>query len=335
LTWQVKTEADGSFRWTIPPGRGKLVIPGPVVGYQTIWKYSLDDVGGRFAQAVDVRPGQPIPALRFTLSRGAVIAGRALDPDGKPVAGARIQITQVGESRSWPGPDRVTDVEGQFTLSGINPDEEVVVVLRHPGRRLATQVRFSGGQHEKQPAVRDIVLRPLGTVAGQVLKEDQKPLAEAVVQLWMERSRSGFTEVEEPVATDAEGRFSFATLVPGARYLIGVRADGFTRASSQAVLVLAEAGKTHRLPALTLLRTDQSITGRVVDPAGQPMAGVRVRAGDRTGVTDAQGRFRLTELARGDADLWATVLGGNLQFHLGRVPAGSRDVNLKLDLNKR
>jgi RNA polymerase sigma factor (sigma-70 family) len=334
LTSQVKTEADGSFRWAVPPGPGKLIVYGLVAGYQTpIWSGSLDDAGEHFVWKIDVHPNQAVPEVRFTLSRGRVMAGRAVDPGGRPLAGARIQITRSKENSSLPEPDRVTDSEGKFTLSGINPDEEAVVVLRHPQRRLAAQVRFSGGQDEKKPEMRDVVLRPLGAVAGQVLGEDQKPRTEAIVHLSRETTRSVFGEVEEPVATDAEGRFSFTSLVSGARYLVRVHAQGYTEAFSQPLL--AEAGKTHSLPALTLRRTDQSITGRVVDPTGLPLAGVRVSAGDRRGVTDSQGRFQLTELPREDVNLWATVPGVNLMFHLGRVPAGSRDLNLELDLHKQ
>jgi hypothetical protein len=342
LTFPTQTKADGSFRQVVPPGRGRLIVYGQVVGYQTpLWTGSLDDAAERFVRQIDAAADRRVPEVQFTLSQGLLTAGRALDPDGKPIKGACISVTRLKANSSLPEPDQMADAEGKFTLSGFNPDEQIVVLLRDPSRRLAAQVQLAGGGNGNNPVERDFILCPLGSVTGEVVDEDQKPISGVTVRLRKEMGNLFF--VDEVMAADAEGRFTFATLVPGVSYHVGVDAEGITQVVSSRFR--AEAGQTHALPALRPLRTNQSISGKIVDPAGKPMAGVKVygylrtNAADnqisyqsRTRLTDVEGRFHLSDLPRGQIDISAVVPGiADLSFYLGRIEAGNKDVRLELN----
>ncbi len=83
-------------------------------------------------QAEDARPARVLPVIRLLLGRKTV-KGRVVDPDGKPIAGAKVidseylsppTTTNVDDSRigtgNWPwirkALDRtVTDHDGRFT----------------------------------------------------------------------------------------------------------------------------------------------------------------------------------------------------------------------------
>jgi RNA polymerase sigma factor (sigma-70 family) len=338
--WRTHTRADGSFRCAVPPGPGKLVLHGWVAGYQTpVWSGSLDDVAERFVRAIDVPADQAPPEVQFTLSRGLLTRGRALDPEGKPVAKARLHARRFTDNSSLAEPDQATDADGKFTLSGFNPEEQVLVMLWHPERRLAAQIQLSGGDAENKPVSRDVVLRPLGAVTGQVLDEGQKPLAGAVVHLWKEERGGYYSRVDQPLTVDANGHFTFHALVAGVRYLVGVEADGFAKVSSPSFVV--EAGQTHRLAALNAPKTDQSITGTIVDPMGIPIAGIkvsgrlrrnRVHHESRVRITDGEGRFHLTDLPQGQVNLRAVVPGiVDRSFDLGSFPTGKQEIRIKLD----
>ncbi len=66
------------------------------------------------------------------LQRGAVLTGRLVDRDGKPLAGVRMSASwsKPGENRYWPQnpPESpVTDDDGKFTIRWLIPDHEYLV----------------------------------------------------------------------------------------------------------------------------------------------------------------------------------------------------------------
>jgi hypothetical protein len=103
------------------------------------------------------------------------------------------------------------------------------------------------------------------------------------------------------------------------------------------------AARGKSAPLRIVLRRGATLTGRAVDPAGQPIPGVELILGpvaeargmwrapksDNQTVSDAAGRFRLADLSPGDFDLWVVHRGFAPRAVRGvEVPAESRTADL-------
>ena len=116
---------------------------------------------------------------------------------------------------------------------------------------------------------------PKGTVSGQVLGTDLKPLGEASVKMTIGSSA-------EPVAatTDAEGNFEFTDVPAGAQVLLTFTKQGYAtlRASSE---VPSSAGNVPinngnaSFGPITLAKLDGTLNFLLVTPQGRPAAGVK------------------------------------------------------------
>ena len=163
-----------------------------------------------------------------------------------------------------------------------------------------------------------------GIIRGRVINQRGEPVMCANVRL--------LTRGREPVvATDAEGRFEFTGL-PAGRY--GLEATkilhltgryGSDRSGAPSTRITLADGRTLTDRDI-LLPTGSSITGTVVDDAGEPVADVVIRALRPRGSTDARfasnafggppqrtddrGRFRLFGLLPGQYFVAASTNGG-------------------------
>jgi hypothetical protein len=116
---------------------------------------------------------------------------------------------------------------------------------------------------------------PKGTVSGQVLGTDLKPLADAAVEITIGSS-------EEPLAgtTDAKGNFEFKGVPAGSHVLLTFTKTGYAtlRATSE---IPSSAGNVPLNNAnvsfgpVTLTRLDGSLRFLLVTPQGRPAANVR------------------------------------------------------------
>jgi hypothetical protein len=318
---------------------------------------STPPVGGVVAEVessssrdVDPRLDRPAAGLKFTLSRGLVVKGRAVDPDGKPVAGARVRPLDVGfllDGSADGGESALprTDADGRFEVSGLDPAGEHDVEIVQRDRKLGARVMVPGPDRVN-PAVVDVTLRPLGSFRGRVLDGDGKALRAPTVKLQaLSRGvQSIGAEVATLDATGPDGSFTLVGVVADSPYLVSVSAEGHS-ASNTATLTL-EAGEEGTLPDFRLVVTDREVEGAVVDPRGKGVAGVSVGfdVGSNNGVqingmsytqTDENGRFHLENLPRGTITLMAyrqPPPGENRITNLVRaeVEADKKDVQIVL-----
>src|SRR5262249_52030665 len=95
--------------------------------------------------------------------------------------------------------------------------------------------------------------------------------------------------------TDANGRFEIANVKPASRIAVYINKAGYAGVWSPRVT--AEKSKDVELGDLVLKKATRELTGRVVNPSDQPIAGARVAVQDFCGdvetVTGPDGRFRL------------------------------------------
>jgi protocatechuate 3,4-dioxygenase beta subunit len=305
LASPTKTGPDGRFRMALPTGLGLIGIAEPVPGYVSadVASAGLRGKEGRLLHRVDPKPGQAITGLKLTLSRGLIAKFHVLDPAGKPVPGAEVS-------------GFFSDAAGNVTLSGLDPEQGHELVFSHPERQLGARVLVAPSV-DRKPVLRDVPLQPMGSATGRALDEDHKPVPRALVTLlkWSPFSTGKMTffstSPAEVVNADQAGRYCVHSLVPGIRYSVNLSFPGRAAVACQ---FDATTEPAERLPDLVLPKADQVLAGVVVDPRGQPLAGVRVAGsvappeGMPAGVritsnwqvlTDKEGRFRLKALPKG------------------------------------
>jgi hypothetical protein len=91
----------------------------------------------------------------LTLSRPSTVSGRIRRPDGKPIAGARVESLppETDGPPAWPAGFAVTEIDGTFRLDGVAPGVTVVAAARVGFMRFDLE----DGDSERQ---RTIVVRP-------------------------------------------------------------------------------------------------------------------------------------------------------------------------------
>ncbi|HKE01894.1 MAG TPA: carboxypeptidase-like regulatory domain-containing protein [Planctomycetota bacterium] len=179
-----------------------------------------------------------------------------------------------------------------------------------------------------------------GRIVGRLVDENGDAVPGARVSLAFREtdqpSRAWLTRnaalAKRDVFTDAEGTFELRDVSPGA-YWIGPSAFQRTFPPIAAPLSIPASGGV--VEATVHVTGRLAITGRVVDRAGAPIAGVMVRASwDRTdgeleAATSMDGAFELSPLPPGDATLRVDTFGRPRAG--ARVAAGTSDVVLVVD----
>lgn len=240
----------------------------------------------------------------------ASVSGTIKNDDGAVVPGARVCATVYTNEISQellPDPFCTNaDDNGKYTITELFADELAVTAMAktympgayHPkGERHTTQFRIAPG--EAKTGI-DIVLRKGGVeITGTVSDLTGGPIANAVVQ-----ARAGWRDnVGTPaVETDAKGTFSL-WVRPG-EATVEASAEGY-----------ASGSETGKAPGSfdILLTPEGSLAGVVVDAAsGKPVAGVPIEVGDarwgggdKSDISDEQGKFRVTRLEPGRYTVFA------------------------------
>ncbi len=254
-------------------------------------------------------PGVAVPSetpVRIVLQPTARVAGRTLDPEGKPVAGASVFLSEQ-ESKSLGGQSVLmpsgrfhrgtADDEGGFSFDGVSPGP-FTLSARAPRRQEAelANLEVKGGQ---DLTGLDLVLAPGAEVAGKVLSPEGRPVPETEVAV-VEASENGFPSFSPLRATtDGDGQYRIEGIPPG-KHTLEAHAEGYRRAVRDVELTPAAAAVDFAL------ERGLEASGRVVDDAGNPVPGARLLlvAGQnafdspRT-VSGADGTFRFSGLQDG------------------------------------
>lgn len=224
------------------------------------------------------------------------LEGQVIDADDRPVGNAVVALSS--------NPRRLarTEADGSFVFDRLVGRAYTVAAVTADAVAGPITVRLTA---RSEP----VILRL--TAAGRlevtvVAQEDRRPIAGASVDL---RDVAGVGGV-----TGADGKTMLRPLGPG-RHLVEASADGFAPAAAG----VATSGRAGAVQKQTIeLRRGAAVSGKVVDPAGKPVAGARVRSvavarvfqlGWLRGagaLTDADGRWALPALPAGTFRFAAT-----------------------------
>jgi RNA polymerase sigma factor (sigma-70 family) len=279
------TTGDGHFQMVVPPSPGHLLVRAATPDYLHVTMSNLELRTGLLPNRlmypdalarIDPQPDETAHEVTMRLRRGVTVAGRAIGPDGNPVAKAiafgRSYVPYNGRgaltfSYSNVYLSAITVRDGQFEIPGCDPEKPSVFYFFDRENQLGATVKLAGKSARNGPIV--VKLQKCG--AARVRYKD--PQGKPIVGCQLEgRPRSGLqdyllliitpgetdstprdktmadkefhTNLDEKrlrgLRTDADGRATMVSLIPGATYRF--RGRDFT----------AEAGKTIDLPDVTI-----------------------------------------------------------------------------------
>ena len=242
--------------------------------------------------ALGVLIGQP--PVRASLSQPTTDQSASVtiiaeeDGSGVPIGGIPITITLVSRDSRTVASKGTTFADGTMEVPGLAPGRYFVAasspeLLDAPSPGIGGQrsVNLQPGAHQviafrfRRPAV----------IRGQVLSPTGRPVAGATVEVVTTKSEFRGRRVVEAglgSSTDAEGRFRIEKLVPG-RYLVRARLPASvdaplnfvyvpgTTTSSQATLVMLEAGADVAIGITARAVPAVAVGGRVVNAGGDPV----------------------------------------------------------------
>jgi hypothetical protein len=272
------SDLDGNYQIEdLPPGTLRVLARHP-------------DFMEALSDPVTLEPGGAA-RVTLTLERGASLGGRVLDPLGRPVARARLELLS---SRTTPV-SALTGADGSFAFRAVPTHVDLLVARPEERRRFVLREAL-----ELEPGeAREVSIslppeRPALTVATR--SDDGQPLGGASVTLL---SLDPAVPLRESAESDARGECALLDAV-GIPATLRVQAPGFRifEAELDPVPARVEVALTHGL----------TVAGRVTQASGRE--GVRgaeltlLQDGERrSGRSDDSGDFEIVGAALGPATL--------------------------------
>ena len=196
---QSVSDDDGSFRLEHVP-RGSVLLRG------------YDGDNAATSMTVDAKDCSKIAPIKLVMSPGGSVEGLALRADGKPIAGARLNITE----RAVGIVNAVSDAQGHYRFDDL-PAGIFRIQLEHEGQSALKFVQV----RENATAKLDISLfgQGSGKLEGKVIAGN-KPISGARLLIASNHGRNEGVAMYFPV-TGNDGSFNVPSLPPGA-YLVSV-----------------------------------------------------------------------------------------------------------------
>ncbi|HEY0476119.1 MAG TPA: carboxypeptidase-like regulatory domain-containing protein [Kofleriaceae bacterium] len=247
--------------------------------------------GDQGTSDVQIAAGMPEVILRVT--PGGSIAGRVVDGDGKPVAGAGVVASDVSQGERTTirngaitsGVQGLTDAAGAYTLVGLAPGSYRLGALDR-GRPLRLRGKPPGVElaaAEHKTGVDLAIDRPTGVISGTVTGPDGKPLVDAWVSVQQDvmamlagrpgdddrgqpasrtmvvdnRDGGGADATLPPALTDAQGHYAIRGLPPATYSVLAEAQRGQLRARAGDV----RPDATVDLRALPVTALSGTVTG--------------------------------------------------------------------------
>lgn len=253
----IQTDAEGKFR------REKL-RGGPIELEVSAAGFTTKKLG------VKLELGKETEAS-LILNGDAILTGTVLNAaTDEPIPNAEITIDKTSLAIQ-------TDQDGKFRLEGASPGKVVAKIHAAGFDDAQSTVELVSGK------AMDIKssLTGNGTLTGEILTDDGKPIEGATIQMAGTKSK---------VQSDKDGKFTWQKIRSGIAKLT-VSAPGYEAVQVDKDVAAGEVTKV----SATKLSSDLALTGQVINAiTDKPVPGARVELLDRKLSTeaDAEGRFR-------------------------------------------
>jgi len=337
---------DGAFVVQhLPPGRFSLCVHHPGFATTVVPRIELATTSDRLDLGTVI------------LAAGATIRGRVVDSGGRPIAGAKANLRALRQPReisyfSAAGralhPSVDTDQDGHFQFGDLGRDEPFDLEVTKSGYLATWRHRVTA----PTPEALRVELGAARSLRGRVVDAGRSPVAGAFVMgTYRPPLQPGFATGPgdwggRSAVAETTGDFVLADLAPG---WIDVRvvASGRRGGKLTAVEVPAEGPLQ---PLEIVLPDGASLSGKVSDEQGRPVAGAAIaaaRSGSRLGsaasweedaggasaVADDQGRYALSGLDTGAYTVTSSAGvtgGGEEQSAAIEVTPGANHLDLVL-----
>jgi protocatechuate 3,4-dioxygenase beta subunit len=344
-------------------GRGE---PAPAAGAQTVDLRAGEEANLTLSfdspeqLLVDVITSLPRPA---TAPAGAVVRGRVLGSDTRPLKGAIVRLNPAGNGAT--GRSAVTDASGVWEMQGVTAGSYRARISKSgladveygQQRSLQPGRIINVGQNSRVSGI-DVRMPKPGVIAGSVTNRWGEPVEGLSVHVWQSSFTDGRVTLSEvsgarPRRTDDRGRYRVFNLLPGSYYVVAIEQSqqegrgpdddtsgawvffpGVTSATS-ATRIDVDAGQDAAGIDISYVPSPGArIDGYATSSNGQPGRGravlaVSQRSGEpllpvRTARIESTGRFTFSEVPAGDYVV-QVVPGGPGQGADGRGGGRGRD----------
>ena len=257
------------------------------------------DLQGPEAGAVAQEPGRSevVPAAGESTLGGAV-RGRVLNPDGQPVAGARVILVEKVANVFGSAMLRERGVErlqvetgsaGGFVFRGLSADKSYDMWLHHPDYVLTLGVPVVPVPGESQN-LGDLYLDAGREISGIVTDRNGNPIPKARLEARVQQNTVRWLDEETARQEDLElgrlvlgtagedGRFRLAPLPEGI-WTLTVTAEGFGAAQVTPIVLTGDSEASRRSEQVVELGEEHFLRGIVRDEEGQAIAGASVTVG--------------------------------------------------------
>ncbi len=269
---------DGNFRIPVVPGRGTLRIAQPVYRFFTPPR----EVAAKLAIPVDIAETGELAPVTVRIHRGLVLEGVVHNAEQQPVAGIKVHARVMDDS--YRQLTVTTNARGRYRFTGVSPLAKAVVSVADQAGCALVQLP-GDAEHDlttEKRVTQDLSLKPGVTLVGRVV-QDGKPQSGVRIRLAHSRpSDENRFYLSEAVTTDTDGEFRLYGLAEGDRYHLELDAgeDRGALGWRHQAPYMNVVGKEPeiRLTDAELVTFRQRLSGIVVDPSGNPVAGITVSA---------------------------------------------------------
>lgn len=273
-TQTVFSDGSGHYKTTQPLDPAEyFIVPRRVPGFLQ------KDAGDR--TTVMLKAGENLEGIDFPLSKGVSISGTVRDPENKTVSGIRIM---AGAERSEPQ-HAVSNDAGAFEITGFLPGAQIQVSVwmneGFAGMTVGTWSLPEGGLQDVK-----VVLVAESTIEGRVVDNDGNPVSRRPIYMGGKRPDGGFTVSGLPhhnitsnggvelASSASDGSYKLSGLAPGT-YRVSV-----PQPAEMEKAKVVEVGRGEHVKGIELLYhvPGLTISGRITDPQGRPVAGAQVES---------------------------------------------------------
>jgi uncharacterized GH25 family protein len=287
--------------------------------------------------------------IGIVMRKGAPLSGTVVDEQGKPVAGAYVQLGESGGAWGMQNDETTTRDDGSWRFASVAAGSYVVSARDAEHAPGSSEILTLDGQRPKEDVT--ITLGTAAVVRGRVIDKTRAPAAFAQVRVGpKDASNAGdwwnIGEGGKSVTADEQGNFEVRGL-PRAK--MRIRAENDTAASAITDIDLLSAPVLDGVELM--LDVEGVIAGVVVDSKGEPIPEAQVSAfpdifggdgaklddlafgGFTATTTDGGGAFRIHGLPEGAYRLWASrTAAAQMMFMTEGTKAKTGDTKVKIVL---